>query len=139
MTFENEGRLISAAYWPQLEAKRIYWQYLFEQAILHEKQIIMGDFNTGSNRLDKTDKGARFHCAEYITMLGQANLEDAWRHVHSEKREYSWYSRSHNGFRIDHAFVSRSIKQKIRSCWYDHSIREEQLSDHSAMILEMED
>ena len=39
------------------------------------------------------------------------------------------------GFRIDHAFVSRPLVAALRSCEYSHQERHANLSDHSLLAL----
>jgi exonuclease III len=43
------------------------------------------------------------------------------------------------GFRIDHAFASAKLATRARGCWYDHTVRERRLSDHSALVVELAD
>jgi len=69
---------------------------------------------------------------------------DTWRHVHGRASEYTWYSRrrgglSGNGYRLDHAFVTPTLLPFVRDCRYSHAEREAGLSDHSLLILEIED
>lgn len=63
-----------------------------------------------------------------------AGYTDAYRHLHPDGQEHSWYGRrSGAGYRFDHIFTSD--RQVIADCFYDHQPREAKLSDHSAMIL----
>jgi exodeoxyribonuclease III len=91
----------------------------------------MGDFNTGLHRLDES--GATFHCAEEFGRLSQVGWVDGWRHLHGETRKYSWYSNAGNGFRLDYAFVTTDLVDRVEAAEYDHSTRDI-LSDHSALI-----
>ena len=55
----------------------------------------------------------------------------------TDEKEYSWYSNAGNGFRLDHFFVSKSIKDYVTKCYYNHNYRETKISDHSFMSLEI--
>jgi exodeoxyribonuclease-3 len=63
---------------------------------------------------------------------------DAYRLKHPANTEYSWVDYEGRGYRFDHAFVSTSAADAVRHCDYDHSPREQGLSDHSALIIELD-
>jgi exodeoxyribonuclease III len=129
---------IYGVYFPQkLEKKKIFEFMISEINNNSVKPIIfIGDFNTGKHYIDEQKN--TFKCSEYISLIEQRNLTDAWRHINGEKIEYTWYSNAGNGFRIDHAFISNTIKEKIKDCYYSHKEREDKSSDHSALILEID-
>jgi exodeoxyribonuclease-3 len=65
-----------------------------------------------------------------------------WLH-HNRATEWTWYSKlkggTHgNGFWIDHAFATPTLRQRITSCLYSHDEREAGVSDHSIVIAEVE-
>jgi exodeoxyribonuclease-3 len=67
---------------------------------------------------------------------------DLWRREHGERREHTWFSspgrtRAGRGFRIDHAFASRSVAERVTSCRYDHEVRERGWSDHSLLVMDL--
>jgi exonuclease III len=63
---------------------------------------------------------------------------DAWRARNGKAREFSWISpRSGHGFRYDHALLSPPLNQQVRAVRYLHQLREEGLSDHSGLVLEL--
>jgi exonuclease III len=95
--------------------------------------IIAGDFNTGKNYLDQ--KGNSFWYTDQLEKLEASNYSDAFRHMHKDVKEFSWYSHQGNGYRYDHTYVHSSILPVIKTCHYNHAWREEKLSDHSAMVL----
>jgi exonuclease III len=101
-----------------------------------EDYVLIGDFNAGRHRLD--EEGATFSCVRFLGELATMGYADAWRTLHPEGREYTWYSHTGSGFRIDHAFVSPGLAPRLRSCWYSHQERELGLSDHSAMVVCLE-
>ena len=69
---------------------------------------------------------------EYFENIG---LMDAWRFINKNKKEFSWYSHKQNGFRLDHFFVDKKLESSITACYYDHKLREENISDHSSITL----
>ena len=62
---------------------------------------------------------------------------DAFRFLNGNIKEYSWYSNAGNGFRIDHFFVSKNLKNNLTKCYYKHNCRENNISDHSLMSLDI--
>ena len=97
--------------------------------------VLLGDFNTGRHRLDET--GATFRQTANLGRLSALGYVDAWRAVNPNKRDASWLSRGGNGFRIDHAFVSRPLAGRIRGAWYSHRGRRAGLSDHASLVFSL--
>ena len=131
---------IFACYFPQKNEKKLLFNFLLKVLPKLPKAILCGDINTGKREID--ENGKSFYCYKKFEELeNSAKLTDAWRAIHGDKREYSWYSNKPycNGFRIDHFFVSAQLKPKIIDCYYNHSIRERKgkVSDHSMMVLEL--
>jgi exodeoxyribonuclease-3 len=137
------GLRVCGVYMPQNEAKRpVYEMILREYANGARETIMIGDFNTGRKDLDISEKRT-FYCLDMFAQLEERMIE-AWRHLHPETREYSWFSRGHKtglkiGWRIDHAFISPSLLSRLVSCEYDHRFRASGLTDHSGMLLELGD
>ncbi len=98
--------------------------------------VLIGDLNAGRHFLDEA--GETFTCTRLMGELATMGYKDAWRAIHGEKREFSWYSHEGEGFRIDHALVSGALANRVKSCWYSHNERKMNLSDHSLMALELE-
>jgi exodeoxyribonuclease-3 len=98
--------------------------------------ILLGDFNAGRHGADES--GSTFTCTRCLGELAAMGYTDAWRTSNGGKREYSWYGHDGAGFRIDHAFVSGPLKGAVRRCEYSHRERSSGLSDHSAMLLELD-
>ncbi|MBP1805009.1 endonuclease/exonuclease/phosphatase family protein [Rubellimicrobium aerolatum] len=129
------GVTLVGVYFAQLKAKRPMFLWLLGRPPeLSGPTLVMGDFNTGRHRLDEA--GATFQCAAEFGRLGEAGWVDAWRLLHGEAREFSWYSTAGNGFRLDHAFVSADLVERVSAADYDHSTRAG-LSDHSALRLDL--
>lgn len=129
---------IGGVYMPQMKAKLPYWDVLIAEAGAAGPQILIGDFNTGDNVVDRAPGGAPFVGADRISRLLQAGYTDAWRDKHNDAREYSWFSTTGNGFRVDHAYVRADLARGVTRCDYDHEPRLARATDHSAMVLDLE-
>ena len=98
-----------------------------------EAFILLGDFNAGRHRVD--EEGETFTCTRLLGEIATYGYVDAWRSCHPETREFTWFSHEGRGFRIDHAFLSRPLSARLRTCELSHRERESGLSDHSALVL----
>lgn len=123
--------------------KQPYWRALLAAAERRKSEplLLIGDLNTGAHYKDEAD--ATFCCATEFETLGRSWV-DAWRHFHSEEREYSWFGKRKggaigNGYRIDHAFVSQVLLPRLMGCNYSHQEREAGMSDHSVLLVEIGD
>ncbi len=126
---------IYGVYFPQKNEKKQTFKILLkEMESLKENTIFIGDFNTGKHFIDEKQK--TFYCAEDFKLLENNDFIDAWRSENGDKKEYSWFSRIGNGFRIDHAFISKRLSKNLK-CYYNHNVRIEKLSDHSMLVLEI--
>jgi len=132
-----DGINIIGGYFPGQDRKYPVFEYLLNDGMefLSDTGLIIGDFNTGKHYLD--EKGASFYGTEYFDQLEEVGLIDSWRTRNPDKREYSWYSNHGNGFRLDHVFSTSACDSKISQIYYSHSEREEKVSDHSAMIVDL--
>lgn len=129
-----------ASYFPQSQAKADFFNTLMRAAaeLSGVPFLIVGDLNTGNQLSDKSPEGGNYHCADQFDQLSTAaGLIDLWRHTNgSEAREWTWLSRSKNGFRIDHAFANNRFAETTQpSCRYDHLPRLNEISDHSALVV----
>jgi exodeoxyribonuclease-3 len=132
----GELRLI-AAYFPQEEAKRPVFEHLRVHGIpaLSTLGVIMGDLNTGMPFQDEA--GQTFFCADAFADLLRDGMVDAWRMRNPAAREFTWYSARGNGFRIDHALCTPALDRRIQAIAYMHQCREERITDHSALMLDL--
>lgn len=130
---------LAGAYMPNLRLKIPYWERLVAWARRRRQGsgLIMGDFNTGRYYLDEA--GATYTAADYMDHIEKAGFQDLWRARHPEAREFTWYSHRQNGFRLDHGFGTAALRDQVRQVSYDHTPREEGLSDHSLMVIELSD
>ena len=102
--------------------------------------LMLGDYNAGASGVDAD--GYRFKAGPAFAALSGAGLVDLWRRQHGERREHTWFSYlpgggRGRGFRIDHAFASAGLAERMRACRYDHAVRERRLSDHSALVVDL--
>ena len=63
---------------------------------------------------------------------------DVYRYCYPQKNEYSWVGRTGDGYRYDYCFVSESLSNRIIDCRFIHETRNNKLTDHSALVVEIE-
>lgn len=97
---------------------------------------MVGDFNTGLNDLDVQGR-SKFWCEAEFRTLSTQLMVDAYREKNGDAKEYSWYSRAGNGFRVDHALITHDLKPSLASAEYLHESRN-RASDHSALMIEFD-
>lgn len=118
--------------------KAMYWKFLIrlarERAM--ENWVVLGDFNSGRHGAD--EPGATFTCTQLLGQFTTLGFLDAWRSLHPRSREASWVSHKGAGFRIDSAFLSPPLHKRLRTSYFSHAEREEKISDHSPLIVELE-
>ena len=73
----------------------------------------------------------------FYRRLADLGLVDAFRHLHPVEVEHSWVGRTGDGYRYDHAFVSKGLLDALDGCTYLHQPRHLRLSDHSALTLRL--
>jgi exodeoxyribonuclease III len=100
---------LTGIYMPNLLVKIPYWKALIAALSLQraKRALAIGDFNTCRAYLDEA--GAIDATAHYMDAIEQIGFVDLWRHRYPDRREYSWFSTRSNGFRIDHAFLSKGL------------------------------
>jgi endonuclease/exonuclease/phosphatase family metal-dependent hydrolase len=84
----------------------------------------------------RASREERWDQAELALIRGLATCgyRDAFRLLHPHAiGEISWgWPRWDGGYRLDHLIVSRDLT--VEECRYEHSSREDGLSDHSALL-----
>jgi len=110
--------------------------------------LLVGDTNSGLIDLD--EEMPVFDIGEdgWIRGLEAAGWADAFRWLRGEERDYTWYSpNGGNGFRIDQAFVNRSLRPRLRDARHDwgrapggrgRRPRRDALSDHAALLVDLD-
>lgn len=125
-------------YMPQLTAKLPYWDALIDGARRSGIDLLIGDFNTGTNDLDKDPKGTKFVGPEMPGRLIASGYCDVWRAVHPNLREYSWFSRpGDTGFRLDYVFATPEMAERVAMCEFDHAPRLAGETDHAALVVSL--
>ncbi|HEY1976475.1 MAG TPA: endonuclease/exonuclease/phosphatase family protein [Candidatus Baltobacteraceae bacterium] len=150
-----ESVRVFGVYLPGQDRKRPHLRCLIATAARYNEggvdAICIGDFNSGRNETDvEINLGRKTLKDEFSTADLYAELErywtEAWLHFHPDRREFSWYpfrkappEQRRNGWRIDKAFVSQSLLPKLTGAQYDHGFRLEGLTDHSGLIVDLDD
>jgi exonuclease III len=108
--------------------------------------LLVGDTNCGKRGIDEEKpsppKFWREH--DWIVGLEQRGWLDAFRCLHGDRREYTWYSHRNNGFRLDYAFGSPHLAPAITAVQHlwgydsDRPNRHDGLSDHAALIVDVD-
>jgi exonuclease III len=128
------------------------WSYL--HAAPERPWVVCGDFNTprrehpdgrlwtfarSSRGVLRPERGARWDNAELALLRGlePAGFRDAFRDLHGYgEREPTWVWPNGGGYRLDHLVVSAAVC--VDACFYRHDWRDEGLSDHSALVAQVE-
>jgi exodeoxyribonuclease-3 len=109
--------------------------------------VICGDYNICHEEIDIHNpkmKGVSGFLPEERTWIGQFinhDFIDAFRYLHPEKQEYSWWSyranaRANNkGWRLDYTMVSKPLQEKIKRAVI---LRDAVHSDHCPVLVEIE-
>jgi exodeoxyribonuclease III len=97
--------------------------------------IVVGDYNIGHNFIDQ--KGDSFWYQAELQAFEKTGMVDTFRLKNGKAEEYSWFSHQGNGFRYDHTYVHESLTPIVKNCYYLHEWRQNKLSDHSPMVLEL--
>lgn len=141
------GFVLAAVYVPvrgrDPSKKDAYWRGLLEAAAMRRQTsfLFIGDWNTGAPVGDAEPEGRGFSCCEHFDAMSEHGFVDAWRLLHPHQRAFSWYSRRGgadlHGSCIDHAFVSRPLRDRLVSCEYSDVERRAAVSDHAALLLDL--
>ncbi len=108
--------------------------------------LFIGDANCGKHAIDEekpsSPKFQREH--DWVVGMEARQWSDAFRHIHGDRREYTWYSHRNNGFRLDYAFCSPNFQGAIQNAQHQwghdplNSTRRAALSDHAALIVDID-
>ncbi len=133
-----DGLRITGAYFPHGKIKDRFWRDEFLPYMatrIDGPSLTLGDFNTGKHRIDEA--GSTFYSADCIEALERAGWVDPWRSRNPTAQEFSWFSHTGNGFRVDHAYASPALAPRVSASWYDHSPRTARVTDHAALLVEL--
>ncbi len=135
-TANNNLRLL-VSHLPQKKAQVPYLDTLYRLPIDTDAYaMIIGDLNCGIP-FEDSDTKSFVNTHIFQSIIGKGWI-DSWRSRNKGKKEFSWVSSRGNGYRYDHALCSQLVDSKIKNIWYEHSVRENKLSDHSALLIDIE-
>ena len=110
--------------------------------------VICGDFNAAHEEIDIARPKTNHHSAGFtdeerqgITNLINAGFVDTFRSLHPSDVRYTWWShwghaRENNvGWRIDYFFISKALKQNLKSAEIYESVMG---SDHCPISIDLE-
>jgi exodeoxyribonuclease-3 len=98
--------------------------------------LFIGDLNSGRHGLD--EEGRTFTLASRLGELATLGYRDVYRDLHPDSRDFSWFSRSGNGFRLDGAWASPKLASAVRSVEYSQIERETRVSDHAMLKIRVD-
>jgi exodeoxyribonuclease III len=126
---------LMAVYLPHKKKHNLFQFIIQETAANLAPTIIVGDYNTGHNYIDQ--KGDSFWYQPELQALESNYFKDAFRYINKNSEEYSWFSHQGNGYRYDHTYVHEQLLAVVKNCYYLHEWRQNKLSDHSPMVIEL--
>lgn len=166
--YDREGRIIRAdfgdltllnCYFPsgtsgdvrqgfKMEFLADFHQWIKQLRQEREHLIIVGDYNIAHTEIDihdpvrnKKSSGFLPEEREWMTQWFDNGFTDAYRHLHPEKVEYSWWSyranaRANNkGWRIDYQSVTNSLAPKLKHAGH---LADAKHSDHCPVLVELD-
>ena len=105
--------------------------------------LLAGDTNCGRIGIDEESSAFNKREDTWMADLVAAGWRDAFRDVYCDERAYTWYSpNAGNGFRLDQAFVNKSLRSQLVDAYYEwgRSARDDRraaISDHAALLVEL--
>ena len=106
--------------------------------------LFLGDTNCGKSYIDDVTGVFWKREHEWMEAIEALDWVDAFRHLYGDERVYTWYSHKNNGFRLDQAFLNPTIMPALQAMRYEWGYspqepeRREALSDHAAIILDLD-
>ncbi|PYO45645.1 MAG: hypothetical protein DMD84_28135 [Candidatus Rokuibacteriota bacterium] len=105
--------------------------------------LLIGDTNSGRRGMDEEVPAFNAREEGWIDALAACGWADAFRHLRTDTRAYTWYSpNGRNGFRIDQAFVNAPLLTRLKDAAYVWGGaatrgRRDRLSDHAALLVDL--
>ena len=127
-------------------------KYIFHDAVLalvrrwrRGPAVLLGDTNSGHPGIDEEVAVFGPREADWLRALDGRGWVDAFRHLHGDRRAYTWYSpNGGNGFRIDQAFVNAGLRPRLRATRYEWArppgarAAFSMVSDHAALLVDLD-
>ena len=110
------------------------------QKFSSESIILGGDFNCPLSKEDKEggrDFSHKYHVAEEIkSLMCSSDLEDVWRKLHPNKKQFTWRTSDKIKCRLDYWLTSKQLLQQslARKCEINFAPH----CDHSSVCMEIE-
>lgn len=104
----------------------------------NEKLIIMGDMNTALQQ--DCQVGSTTNDSMIASLKNKFGFVDAWEKKHPNclsSDRWTWYSDIGNGKRLDYVFLSPALKNSLKAAEHIHIYRNNGLTDHSALMVEL--
>ncbi len=134
---ETDSLTVFAGHLPQKRAQVPYLDTLNKlDSKEYDAALIIGDLNCGIPFEDSETKS--FVNTNMFQSLLRNGWTDSWRKRNPEAREYTWISSRGNGYRYDHCLANAKADSLISNITYIQSLREERLSDHAAILVELD-
>jgi len=116
--------------------RRDFQQQLLKHltAINRPALCVIGDLNVIEPGHRPSLPGFESHDYAFYTALLDLGLLDAYRTLQPQGSDHSWISARFGNQRLDHALIGHNVGT-IRECGYDHGPRQQQLSDHAAVLI----
>ncbi|MBN1461442.1 MAG: endonuclease/exonuclease/phosphatase family protein [Armatimonadetes bacterium] len=115
-----------------------FWETLLKSlaAESDEPVLLLGDLNACTPRIDTP--ALSLFSARYFKRLPDVGYKDLWRAMNDADADIcTWQGQTHP-YRLDHAFGTATLAERVRSCIYDHSVRLAGHSDHSMLVLSVD-
>lgn len=104
---------------------------------LRDRLIVGGDYNVIARTHQPLHPGFLPFEFGLLEALEAHGLVDAHDHCSPGAQPYSWIGRTGDGYRYDYFHVGRALAEHITTCAYLHETREQRLTDHAAVALEL--
>lgn len=122
---------------PQKKKQIPYLDALYKLALADlDHAMIIGDLNCGIPFEDSDTKS--FDNTHLFQSLLKKGWTDSWRSRNAGAKEFSWVSSRDNGYRYDHCLCTKALDNRVQNITYLHELRTSGLSDHSAILVELQ-
>jgi exodeoxyribonuclease-3 len=149
--FPNGQAVGSDKYRYKLEWMSRLRAYLDRKHTPTEPLVLCGDYNVAPADLDVHDPGAwreQVLCStperEALARIKDFGFTDSFRTLHPDVQAFTWWDYrmlgfpKNKGLRIDHAFVTQPLAERLHACRIDRDERKgDKPSDHAPLLIEL--
>jgi exodeoxyribonuclease-3 len=104
---------------------------------LRGRLVIGGDYNVIARTHQPWHPGFLPFEFGLLEALGAHGLVDAHDRCSPGAQPYSWIGQTGDGYRYDYFHVGQELAERITTCAYLHETRDQRLTDHAAVALEL--